>query len=77
VPIALGALVACSSSSGSGTSCPSTSSLCTGKGKCMVVCPSTSETDISADFASVGTGDTIVFEPTSSTCSSRSAWRTT
>jgi len=28
----------------------------------MVVCPSTSETDISADFASVGTGDTIVFE---------------
>jgi parallel beta-helix repeat protein len=29
----------------------------------MVVCPSTSETDISADFASVGTGDTIVFQP--------------
>jgi len=28
----------------------------------MVVCPSTSETDISADFASVATGDTIVFE---------------
>lgn len=29
----------------------------------MVVCPSTSETDISADFAGVGTGDTIVFQP--------------
>lgn len=61
--IALGALVACSSSSGSGSSCPSTSSLCTGKGRCIVVCPSTSESDISGDFASVQDGDTIAFEP--------------
>jgi parallel beta-helix repeat protein len=29
----------------------------------MVVCPSTAETDVSADFATVGTGDTIVFQP--------------
>jgi parallel beta-helix repeat protein len=59
----LGAVVACSSSSGSsGSSCPSTSSLCSGKGRCIVVCPSMSETNISADFASVQDGDTIAFE---------------
>ncbi len=62
-PALLGAFVACSSSSGSGSSCPTTSSLCTGKGKCLVVCPSTSESTISGDFAQVSTGDTIVFEP--------------
>jgi parallel beta-helix repeat protein len=62
-PVAVAAFVACSSSSGSGSSCPSTSSLCTGKGKCIVVCPSTTESTISGDFAQVGTGDTIVFEP--------------
>lgn len=63
--VAMGVLVACSSSSSSSGSgaCPSTSSLCTGKGKCIVVCPTTKETDISAAFAGVGTGDTIVFQP--------------
>src|ERR1700684_321580 len=52
---------ACSSSSSAPPAITSSSPLCTGTGRCVVISPAAKETDIDGAFATVKNGDTIVF----------------
>jgi parallel beta-helix repeat protein len=61
--LVVGAFAACSSSSSSSPpAITSSSPLCTGPGRCIVISPSAKETDIDGAFATVKDGDTIVFD---------------